>query len=103
MIVWTDKIYYSENIKESKREKIRSKLDKGKNQRDIFCIAAPANPRTLFDIIPAKELFKRFYEHDEVKIAGIAKGRAEAEELVCRMVETMYAETRGLDSKSYFF
>ncbi|MBO7403291.1 MAG: hypothetical protein J6U10_09920 [Lachnospiraceae bacterium] len=103
MVAWTDKIYYSENIKERKRAKIRKKIDSRRSPRDIFVIASPTNPETLFDILPAKELFKQFYEKDTVRIAGVAKGREEAEELVREMVEEMYANTGGFDSGNYFF
>ena len=103
MVVWTDKIYFSENIKEKKRGKIRSKIENGKGPRDIFVVTSPTNPKTLFDIIPAKELFKQFYENDTVKIAGVAKGKDEAEELVRSMVEELYSKTGGLDPEKYFF
>jgi hypothetical protein len=103
MVVFTEKIFYSENIKERKRAGILGKLEKGKGQGNIFCITSPTNPETLFDIIPSKELFKRFYENDEVKIAGIAKGKDEACELAGKMVEAMYAATAGFDTKSFFF
>ena len=48
-------------------------------------------------------LIKQFYEKDTVRIAGVAKGREEAEELVREMVEEMYADTGGFDSGNYFF
>ena len=103
MAILSDKIYYSENIKERKRAKILGKLEKGKGQRNIFCIVSPANPETLFDIVASKELSKDFYMHPEVKIAGVAKGKDEAEELAGKMIEIMYAETAGFDTKSFFF
>ncbi len=103
MVVFTDKIYYSDNIKEKRRGKLQRKLEMGKSPRDVYCIASPTNPQTLFDIIPAKELVKRYYEGAEVKVAGIAKGKDEAEELVRQLVETMYAATSGFDAKSFFF
>ncbi len=103
MVVWTDKIYFSENIKEKKRGKIRNKIENGKGPGDVFVVTSPTNPKTLFDIIPAKELFKRFYENDTVKIVGVAKGKDEACELVRRMVEELYAKTGGFDPGGYFF
>lgn len=102
MITFTEKVYFSENIKERKQEKLRKRLSEGRFSYGYFCITYPSNPENLLDIIAAGELKYPHYKRSEIKILGLAKGYEEAQELVRVLIEKIYRETGGFDIGHYY-
>ena len=101
MIVWSEKLYIGEQA-EKNCKKVQKKLENGKLVPDVFLITKPSNERNLLDILPAAELMFPYYKRQELFVYGIAKGKAEAEELVVSMLEEVYRETDGLCCEEYF-
>lgn len=102
MITWTEKVYFSENIKERKREKLRKRLSEGKFAYGYFCVTYPSNPSNVLDIISAGELKYPHYKRSEIKVLGLAKGYEEAQELVRVLIEEIYRSTGGFDIRNYY-
>ena len=68
----------------------------------IYVIAFASNRKNLLDIIPAWELMQKSYPgKKEMQIIGLAKGYAEALELVRSIIEEVYQNTGDVDVKSY--
>ena len=68
----------------------------------IYVIAFASNRQNLLDIIPAWELMQKSYPgKKQMQIIGLAKGYAEALELVCSIIEEVYQNTGDVDVKSY--
>lgn len=101
MIVWSEKLYIGEQA-EKNHKKVQKKLESGKLVPGFFLITKPSNESNLFDILPAAELLFPYYKRQELLVYGLAKGKAEAEELVVSMLEDVYRETDGLCCKEYF-
>lgn len=101
MIVWSEKLYIGEQAEKNCR-KVQKKLENGKLVPGFFLITRPSNENNLFDILPATELLFPYYKRQELLVYGLAKGKAEAEELVVSMLEDVYRETDGLCCKEYF-
>ena len=101
MIVWSEKIYIGRQAEKNCR-KVQKKLENGKLVPDFFLITRPSNENNLFDILPATELLFPYYKRKELLVYGLAKGKAEAEELVVAMLEDVWRETDGLCCKEYF-
>lgn len=101
MIVWSEKLYIGEQA-EKNLKKIQKKLESGKTVPGYFLITKPSNENNLFDILPAAELVFPYYKRQELLVYGLAKGKAEAENLVVTMLEDVYRETDGLCCKEYF-
>ncbi len=101
MIVWSEKLYIGEQV-EKKYKKVQKKLEKGKLVPGYFLITRPSNEENLFDILPTTELLFPYYKQQELLVYGLARGKAEAEELVVSMLEDVYRETDGLCCKEYF-
>lgn len=102
MITFTEKVYFSENIKERKREKLRKRLSEGKFTYGYFCITYPSNPENVLDIIAASELKYPHYKRNEIKVLGLAKGYEAAQELVRVLIEEIYRNTDGFDIENYY-
>ena len=101
MIVWAQNLYIGEQA-EKNHGKIMKKLEKGKLVSGFFLITKPSNDNNLFDILPAKELLFPYYKQRELVVYGLAKDKAEAENLVVTMLEDIYRENGGLCCKEYF-
>ena len=101
MIVWSEKLYIGEQA-EKNCKKVQKKLESGKLVPGFFLITRPSNEGNLFDILPATELLFPYYKRQELLVYGLAKGKAEAEELVLSMLEDVYRKTDGLCCKEYF-
>lgn len=101
MVVWSEKLYIGERA-EKNFKKLQKKLENGKLVPEAYLITRPSNASNLFDILPAAELLFPYYKKRELMVYGLAKGKAEAEELVLTMLEDVYRETNGLCCKEYF-
>lgn len=101
MIVWAKNLYIGE-LAEKKHDRIMKKLENGKIVPGFFLITRPTNDKNLFDILPATELLFPYYKQKELLVYGLAKGKAEAENLVVTMLEDIYRESGGLCCKEYF-
>ena len=101
MIVWSEKLYIGKQA-EKNCKKLEKKLEKGKLVPGVFLITKPSNENNLFDILPATELLFPYYKRMELLVYGLAKGKAEAEELVLFMLEDVCREMGGLYCKEYF-
>lgn len=101
MIVWSEKLYIGEQA-EKNCKKVQKRLEGGKPVPGFFLITKPSNEDNLFDILPAAELLFPYYKRQKLLVYGLAKGKAEAEELVVSMLEDVYRETDGLCCKEYF-
>lgn len=102
MIIWNEKTYFSENIKEKRRGKYKKRVEKGHFIGKLYCITLPSNPENLLDIVSARELRFPHYKRQEIHVIGLAKGEDEAQETVRRIVEDMYNATSDFDVRSFF-
>ena len=68
----------------------------------LYCVTIPQNAQNVADIVPAREIKRRPYRDMAIKVIGIAKGEAEAKELVRQMVEELYQNTGGFDAEKYY-
>ena len=53
----------------------------------IYCICMEEGPKPSFVILSSRELFSGRYQRKKYKIAGIARGRKEAVEVLCYMYQ----------------
>ena len=91
---WYEDLYVGDSI-EGKVNRIKWKINH-------HVIAFASNRQNLLDIIPAWELMQKSYPgKKEMQIIGLAKGYAEALELVRSIIEEVYQNTGDVDVKSY--
>ncbi len=101
MIVWAEKLYIGRQA-EKNCARVQKKLEQYKLLPGYFLITRPSNESNLLDILPTTELVFPYYRRQELLVYGLAKSKAEAEELVVSMLEDIYRETGGLCCKEYF-
>ena len=100
-MTWYDELYVGESIVH-KTKRVKWKIDHNAGQIGIYVIALPSNEKNLLDLIPAWELMQKSYPgKKQMQIIGLAKGYAEALELVRSIIEEVYQNTGDVDVKSY--
>ncbi len=93
---WYDHLYVGDSIA-SKAGRIKWKINHNAGTFSIYVIALASNPDNLLDIIPARELMQKGYPKKELMIIGLAKGYAEALEVVQRIIEETYQNTNDVN------
>ena len=106
MIVFKKNLYLGENAKKEKHKIIRN-IRRHKLQFGVYVIALCVNGRDMFDLIPTYMLGTDGYKGRDITILGLAKGKEEAGEVACRMIEdAMSAQTEihelGTKIRRYF-
>lgn len=101
MISWTSRLYVGEKMKK-KKEKAVASINNREATFGVYCIAFASHPSNLFDIMDANELLFPHYKKSEMKIAGLAKGKEEALNLVHEMIMEVYNKTGNFDVRTYF-
>lgn len=101
MVTWSSCLYIGEGIGKRKK-RIKRRIQQGKPTPGIFLIAEPSNRENLFDILDTTGFLFPYCRRHSLTIYGLAKGRAEAEELVVRMLEEVYRETGEFKVREYF-
>lgn len=101
MVTWSSCLYIGEGIGKQKK-RIKRRIQQGKPTPGIFLVAEPSNQENLFDILDTAGFLFPYCHRRSLTIYGLAKGRAEAEELVTRMLEEVYRETGEFKVREYF-
>ena len=89
---WLKQLYVGESIS-GREQKLKWKINHNVGTFDIYVIS--------FDIIPAIELLQKAYPKKDMQIIGLARGYAEALDVVQQIIEETYHETGGVDVWSY--
>jgi hypothetical protein len=97
---WYHDLYVGESIA-GKTNKIKWKIRHNAGMVSVYVIAFASNRDNLMDIIPSWELMQKAYPRKEIKVIGLAKGYAEALEVVRRIVDETYQNTGTVDVWSY--
>ena len=101
MIKWSGKLYMDEKI-EKQPDKWKSRLEENKLSNSLFCIALAANESNLFDIMNCNELWFQYYRKKDIYVVGLASDKGNALNLIEKIVQDMYSETKGFKVREYF-
>ena len=93
-------LYLEEGL-EKKKEKIISKLEKNKLQRNTHLIVLSANEKNHLDIIHSAFLLQPGYPGKNRLVVGIAGSYDGALELVKKIAGDVYKETGDVDIRNY--
>lgn len=99
MMKWLDRYYLGESIKEP--YKIRRKIEAGKAAPGIYLITLSDNPHNLLEILPSVVLLQKRAMGFCPQVVGMARGKAEAMELVSQIIEEIYQETGSFEVEEY--
>ena len=94
------KLYIGEEAK-PKEKKIISRLKKGKMQVGVYVITLPIGENDLLEIYSAAELTQKFYHRICLKVVGIAGSYMEAVMLAGRIINEIYENTGGFNTREY--
>ena len=84
-----------------RKNKIIYKIKDGKFSPTTYVIALPRNNRDVLEAFPAELLKEKYYKHENIFIIGLAKGNAEANELMCRIIVECYRETDTVNVRDF--
>ena len=93
-------LYVGESISTKEHEIVR-KVHSGKFVPNLHLIVISDNPDNMLDIISEKEILKKYYPKDFLKVVGIAKGKKEAMELVEVMILESLKLTGSADVREF--
>lgn len=97
---WYKNLYVGEGIK-PKAKQIINRIKKNKPTIDVYVIALASNPENQLDIIPSMELLQKGYPTEQIRVIGLAKGKAEALQIVTSLVDEIYQKTGDVKVLDY--
>ena len=97
---WLKQLYVGESIS-GREQKLKWKINHNVGTFDIYVVSVGSNKDNLLDIIPAIELLQKAYPKKDMQIIGLARGYAEALDVVQQIIEETYHETGDVDVWSY--
>lgn len=100
MIKIYDELYLEEGLEERK-EKIIKRLQKGKAVLGCYVISLAEKEEEYLEIYSAMELAQKYYRDKEILVVGLAKSQEGALEIIERLTDEVYAETKDADLKAY--
>ena len=81
--------------------KIQSQINAGKPVAGIWLVTFSDHPDNILEIIPAALLAQKELYDTCPMIAGMASCKADALQLVKKIIETVYKKTGGFDAEEY--
>ena len=100
MLNWYPSLYLGESVKHKSRQ-LRFQLYRRKPVKDIWLITLASNGRDALDLVSSTYLIQPLFAEQLPMVIGLAKGRAEAIDVVTEMTEACYAETGDADLRSW--
>ena len=98
MIQWAKELYLDDHMKK-KEMKAKAKMNEGKFNLGVYCIALASNSNNLFDIFDANELKFPHYQNRDIYIIGLSNSRSNAFILVRDMIDEVYQKTGDVNKK----
>ena len=98
---WYEKLYVGTTA-EKKKDRLIQKIENGKTPVNTYLITLPKTEKNQMEILPVWNL--RFWYPLQTcpLIIGLACGREEATEVVCRITKDILAETGDCRIRDYF-
>ena len=93
-------LYISENL-EDKRTDIITNIANNKWQFEKYLIVLTENEKNHLEFFNAVLLLQKVIEKDNLFVIGIADGYQGALEMVQKITEEVYANTKGADIRGY--
>ena len=93
-------LFISEGLKR-KKEEILLKIDKNQFQFDKYVIVLSQNEKNHLDIYNSAVLLQQYHNQEGMVVVGIASGFDGALELVEKITQTVYNETKGTDIRGF--
>ena len=94
------RLYLGESAEKDHR-RIVWKLKHRAGQVDVYVITLPLGGSDLLEIYHCSILKQKYFKDKPFFVVGIAKGKQEAVELSCKIVEELYTMTDGFDMKKF--
>ena len=93
-------LYLGESVSPKEYEIVK-KVHSGQVIPNLYLIAFSSNADNMLDLIPEWEALQKGYPKESLKVVGIANGKAEALDLVQRIIEESLQETGSADVRSF--
>ncbi len=97
---WYYDLYLGEKIAK-KKNKLIYKINEGKLSPTTFVIVLPRNNRDILETFPFEVLKQKYYKRQDFFIVGLAKGREEANELMCRIIVDCFRQTDTVNVRDF--
>ena len=98
---WYAKLYVGTTA-EKKKDRLIQKIENGKTTVNTYLITLPKTKQNQMEILPAWNLHFWYPRQKCPLIIGLACGREEATEVVCRITKDILEETGDCRIRDYF-
>lgn len=98
---WYSNLYFGETA-EKKSKKLIQKIESGKTSINTYLLTLPGGQKNQLEIIPAWNLKFWYTKKSCPMIIGLACGKEEALQLLCRITEEVFQKTGGVELRRYF-
>lgn len=85
-----------------RKQQILWNLERGKRQKDVFVITLAEGAGKLLELYSGDALQIKQFRTPERTIVGLAVGQDEANQVLLRLVDSVYQQTGGLEMRRYF-
>lgn len=92
---------YMDNYVLTNKKEIIQKLENNEWQLEVYVIALSNHPHNQLEIFNSAMFLQNKIRKEQVLVIGITKGYNEALELVEKIMEEVYDNTKGTDIKAY--
>lgn len=97
---------YTYGIPEKKQNRIISRINKCKKNKNIYVVCLPLADDGILEIYPYKTLLQPYYQQEgkDISIVGISFNKDGAMRIVQEIVQDIYDATKGqsFDARSFF-
>ena len=100
MLRWYKDLYLGETVR-GKEKKMMRRLEEGKPVPGIWLVTIASNEKNHLDLLPADFLLQSALRSRCPMIVGIAFTRAEALEILQRIVQEVYRETEDANIRAW--
>jgi len=98
---WYEHLYTDEKV-QNKIDHIKWRLNHGAGSFKLYLITLSTSEKMQLDILPAYLIRQKALRNRLPMIIGVTSGYQQAEELVVKIVEEVYASTGSADLRRYF-
>lgn len=96
-----DEMFVGESARKHKQQLLWN-LKRGKRQKELYVITLADGKGKILELYHGDALQIRYFRETDRVIVGLAVGEDEAQQVLLRLVDTVYRQTGSFDMNRYF-
>jgi hypothetical protein len=97
---WYDHLYLGKKCL-FRANRLKYKIENRMSHTSVYLIALGQSSHSVLEVIPSVQLLQDAYPKDQLRIIGMGADHAEAQELLCRIIDEVYQAQGNFDVAAY--